>query len=1038
MANEQTITLTDFSPGLLTNADARALPPGGAQVCRDVDTDRGDLRVRAGRGPAVRCPMKAEAGVRALQEFYVAGHDPEFRFVGVIADRICWSVNGSTAAFWTADEPVGAYTVRRPKTPNGRVYHCCPIGDGPDYITDSTEPPWSTVIGSETPDSASVKWICDDDETFAEIDSAFTVSEAYPVRLAQYGDKLYLVDGVNLVRQLDADGHLLALESFDAPDVAPAITSDTSDYTFDAADNNVSRNESNLNTGHHISGDNMVRSGTEAQGYWYTSEGISGTPHWNDGYRLNTLWRAVEWQEHYPASHDVQAFTARTVFNGRYSSASETPNRSLCLDVTAWNNDTTPLNCGDIGVVRKYDQVVDLSDATAILFSFYVHADQEGTNLPDAMEIFWSEEADLANRDTWSYITVPLDDAAAGAWNDVTVDISDISNDQKNAIRWFGVRFTGLELSPVERFDAEGCWPAYPLGVQIIFSPFKANISKSKFVQGEYMFTYTYLRTIDGVEEESSEFIDPTDLQHPYPTLSINAAIPQNVIITCTLDPDSDATGINAYARGGTSGEFRLIGSRGFDVGKTTTDIKWNGTYDLTAAFLPEYIGKPPAGATMLCTHRNRMVYVAGLPTSKWKAGVSIKEGDIIRPNNANGYEFYCMQTGKTGGSVPAWVLTPGQLTTDDGGVIWRCQDPGPRDVLYFSNFGDPTRVPIMPSALQQVPATYGGWADLERWGHDVTGIAPYGPVLIAMKRQGIWACQGDPGDNSFRIDELDRREGCLSPESIAQVEGKLIWQARDKILTLDGTTVTDISQPIAPTVRAYAMTRQAAAFGIYDPQTRRYLLVYPVDDPEPYTEPAADALVLQLKTSSWTQYTTQPGGCGLHSQHAATPGVYLADVYGTGGAGTLFRLAPDATTDARNDGTTAPIHWEWISGELPSPFAGNYAQIYSVRGHVLVFSPTGAYTLAARLYPNNNRDDAHPAEHGYARTLTLTRLSHYGTGGSGVAQWTPPPRGEIESFALKLERADSDLVAVRSINITCLPRLVVRGRSAARGGYTV
>ena len=722
----------------------------------------------------------------------------------------------------------------------------------------------------------------------------------------------------------------------------------------------------------------------------------------------------------------MKAFTARAIAGQCYSSSMlQPPRNSMCLDVTAWDDTADPLRCGDIGVIRKYDPVVDLSDATAIIFSFYVKSGAT-VDLPDSLEIFWSEDTNYNNRDAWTYLNVPLTGAVANDWNDVTVDISDYTNDQKNAIRWFGARFVDLQLSPTARYNPEGCWPGKLYGAQIVFSPFMANISKSKFAQGEYMFTYTYLRTLDGVEEESPEYIDPTDLKHPYPTLQINAAIPQSVTLTCALDSDADAAGVNAYARGGASGEFRLVGSASFPEGETTTTVVWHGEYDLTAPFLPEYIGKPPEGATMLCTYRNRMVYVAELPMPGWKAGVAFKVGDIIKPHGVNGREFLCMTAGTTGDDEPAWVTTVGE-TTADGTVVWRCQEAGPRDVLYFSNFGDPARVPIMPSALQQVPATYGGWADLERWGHDVTGIAAYGPLLIAMKRQGIWACQGDPGDNSFRIDEIDRREGCLSHESILQVDGKLIWQARDKILALEGTTIADISLPIAPTVQAYSAARQAAAFGIYDPRARRCLLVYPHDDP--HVDPRSEALVLQLNTASWTQYTAQPGACGLYTQHAATPGVYLADLYGAGGGGKLFRLAPGVTTDALNDGTTAAIAWQWASGELPSPFPDRYAQVYQVRGHILTAGTTGPYTLAAEIRPNNNPSPGVPI----SRTLALARLTPYGSGGAGVAQWTPPPQGELESFTLKLARATTDLIAVRSLSITCLPRLVLRGRLVNR-----
>jgi|GEM_PF-2445840 len=941
MVNDKTIGITDFSPGLMTNRDARALPAGGAQICRDVTTDRGDLRIRPGRVTFGTAAEGTTQGFRTLCEFFVAGHDPEWRLVGVSGERIYW---------------------------------------------------------------------CGADGTFTEIDASITVHATNPVRMAQYGDRLYIVDGYNDVRELNADGRFITLEEFPSPIVPPMLNTTTEDLPIDPADQTTCRG---------------------GDGQWLRYGGQVPYP---PPINKNQWYPRADPTE--PSTVEVTGIYARAVTGNAYAGKTS----SMSLYIRKGTSPGTTMDCGDVWVCRKHENLPnpelpacwDLQEATIISFAVRTTTGVT-TTFPSAMDLMLGEEDDV---DTWQAIAVTegydesddektlitLAEMTNDTWYCFEVDITGLSQAQRDAVRYIGFRFTGLQLSHDDTENA----------AIIHFSPITANISSATFTAGTYEFTYTLYNS--DTEEESGEYINAADLEHPYPSLAINTIIPQAINAVCTRDIGHSASTAYLYARGGSSGVWRRVGEGAFtgdDSEARWATISWTGEYS-EFELLPEYVGKPPAGTTMLCTWRNRMVYVAQLPMGKWKAQTEYDAGEILKPTARNGYEYACTASGVSGVAEPDWPTTPGEMVADNE-VTWRCQEAGARDVLYFSNFGDPAHVPVAPTALQQVPATYGGWADLERWGNDVTGLAAYGPALVAFKRQGIWLCQGDPGDVSFRIDELERREGCLSQESIAQTEGKLIWQTRDKILALSGTNIVDISEAIAPTVAGYSAARQEAAFAVYNPQTRRYMLVYPSGNYG--VAPNSEALVLQLKTGgtasstwAWTQFTAQPGGCGLYTRRAETPGVYLADLYGAEGHGKVFLVSAAAITDAVNHGDAVAIEWRWVSGEIV-PFAGAYLQVTRMRGQVIVAESSGDYTLSCTLWLNNSNDRT------MSRNLTMTRKTTLGSTSqaNGVVDWTLAPHGECESFALKLGRNDGNLVAVRAVSIICAARQPVRGRAVSR-----
>ena len=90
-------------------------------------------------------------------------------------------------------------------------------------------------------------------------------------------------------------------------------------------------------------------------------------------------------------------------------------------------------------------------------------------------------------------------------------------------------------------------------------------------------------------------------------------------------------------------------------------------------------------------------------------------------------------------------------------------------------------------------------------------------------------------------------------------------------------------------------------------------------------------------------------------------------------------------------------------------------------------------YALAVRFWLNGDAGRPWPAD--APKDLTVTRKIgfHLGTQGTGVVDWALAPVGEVESFAVKLARSDSDLIAVRDLALIARPVMAVRGRTVAR-----
>jgi hypothetical protein len=1048
MAKVKPVTISDFSPGLQTLADPAELPVGAAQVCQDVMLDRGDLRVRDGRVihcaiPGYTTPLTSP--VRAIGELYMAGHSPEHRFIGIILNAagshcdIYWNVTSTSATAWTANTAYAKGQVIRAvtNTPTGAtsyVYECTTAGTSHA----ATEPTWTITEGGTTSDGT-VTWTCRFTDMWQEIDSSYSVHATNHISMEQHGAYLYIADGSNYARQLDADGAFTVLDDLLGPTTAPEIAAVTTDLILDRCDNSSAKTA--LDAGY-------LKQGIKRQGGGFANDAANVTQWF--AFTANTDW---------PDAGDVEKIYAVAQTTDVYTGDGLSRTHSMALFVDAASGHTAHLDCGDVYLMRELDAVLaftpegvvvgghDLSTATNVNFFMRVQADEMLGTAGGSCNLYLVLGEEARTNDTapnWQKVAITADingtalaDLAVETWNEFSVDITGLSDSAINNVRWAGFFFENLDIipetTPVATTDEY---------VRIAFSPLTANLTSSSFVQDDYEISYTFFDTSEG--EESSEYIDPTNLAKIYPSYTINANIPQALRITCTRPIGSLANYGYVYARGGVqAGDMKKIGSVDFDNGTGGGDttavrevsLNWNGDYASDAALLPQYIGAPPKACTLLTVYRNRMLYIGRLPRLEWTAATVKAIGDDVIAHTSNNYVYYCTTAGTTGDTEPSWGTTVGGTTTDNT-VTWTCANLDAADVLYYSNYGDPARVPKVPFSLAQNPVSFGGWADIERWGNNATGLLAAGPFAYIWKTGRVFRIQGDPGitgdaPDVFYIQQLPTDEGCISPNSPCRVGSKVCWQGRDKILSLGANDNEPVSltDSITPTMQAYSSTKQGLAFSVYDTATKRFYMFYPSGSYG--TSPNSEALVLSLKGegSGWTQWTAQPGACGIYSAYASTPGVYIADAYGTSGRGKVFRLSSTAVTDALSYGAAAAIGWQWVSGAIV-PFDGYYCQVDAVRGSLVMADTASTYTLATTLWLNN--DDGRTK----TRNLTVTRKIGFGdeSQGTGVVDWTLAPHGEVEGVALKLARNDANIVAVRNVTLVLRPVAPVRGRTVARG----
>jgi hypothetical protein len=167
-----------------------------------------------------------------------------------------------------------------------------------------------------------------------------------------------------------------------------------------------------------------------------------------------------------------------------------------------------------------------------------------------------------------------------------------------------------------------------------------------------------------------------------------------------------------------------------------------------------------------------------------------------------------------------------GKLIVDDGDYL-----TAPHRV-FFSHINN--------SGNQEPIVVYSdSWVDIDPTsGEGITGMISYmGELLIIFK--------------AFRVRTLSPTVGCVAPETIQVVDGRLVWLSHSGVYYYDGSIPKTLkSDNIYDTLNAIPTGLKKDACSIYDVDRREYLMAHAGDDSTGYNTFVSK---LDLRSGSWS-----------------------------------------------------------------------------------------------------------------------------------------------------------------------------------------
>lgn len=144
-------------------------------------------------------------------------------------------------------------------------------------------------------------------------------------------------------------------------------------------------------------------------------------------------------------------------------------------------------------------------------------------------------------------------------------------------------------------------------------------------------------------------------------------------------------------------------------------------------------------------------------------------------------------------------------------------------------------------------------WMDIDPTGGEgITGMISYmNKVLIVFKANSMWAIRGDTYA-TFSKQNLSQSVGCVSPETIQTVDGRIVWLSHSGVYYFDGGLPKPLkSDNIYNTLRAIPTAQKQNACAIYDVDRREYLLAHAGSDTGGYNKYVSK---FDLRTGSWSK----------------------------------------------------------------------------------------------------------------------------------------------------------------------------------------
>jgi len=143
--------------------------------------------------------------------------------------------------------------------------------------------------------------------------------------------------------------------------------------------------------------------------------------------------------------------------------------------------------------------------------------------------------------------------------------------------------------------------------------------------------------------------------------------------------------------------------------------------------------------------------------------------------------------------------------------------------------------------------------------GEPITGAVSWRKTLIIFKQNSMHAVSGAdienaPGVPDIQLDTIDGSVGCISPQSIAQGEGGVIFLSNRGVEFFEGTKPQPLnSEFVRPLLNKIPGARRNLAAGGYILKTRKYRIAMAQDD----VNPGRNSVVLEFDfwTNTWTKH---------------------------------------------------------------------------------------------------------------------------------------------------------------------------------------
>jgi hypothetical protein len=145
---------------------------------------------------------------------------------------------------------------------------------------------------------------------------------------------------------------------------------------------------------------------------------------------------------------------------------------------------------------------------------------------------------------------------------------------------------------------------------------------------------------------------------------------------------------------------------------------------------------------------------------------------------------------------------------------------------------------------------------EIDPYGSGITGTWSYRDELyVVFKANSMWIIQGDdphPKYGNMRLRNVSQSVGCIAPESICEVEGRLVWLSNSGIYYWDGGSKPAPlkTDNVATTIQAIPDSYKYDVASVYDRKQRELIMSMATSDSSGFNR---KIIKFDLRTSAWT-----------------------------------------------------------------------------------------------------------------------------------------------------------------------------------------